>query len=111
MPFITIAGTERFFVEFEESEPERGGDFARAFGGNLRSSIRWTKRVWEGRLDEMSEADYLTFKTDIGDGLHITIDGDAFDASFTGHVLLQEAPYVRRGSGFNVQPAVRIREA
>ena len=48
MAFLTVNGVAVELITFDELEPERAGDWGRAFDNGMYSQLRSSKRRWAG---------------------------------------------------------------
>lgn len=64
----------------------RIGSSTRAFAGNLRSSYRAEKRVWQFTTELMELASWDTLKAAVTLGAHVTCSGDALRGTVTCEV-------------------------
>lgn len=98
MPFLTIGATtvEVLTEGASENEPERGGELARAFSGNLRSTLRYRKRKFQFSTGLITEASYLALVAAVDTGTAHSCSGDALN-NVAGNFVVQlsDGIYVR----------------
>lgn len=115
MSFLSITGFGALEVDSggaNEGEPEEGGEDVRAFAGNLRSVVSWTRRQWEFTTGWLTQADYNSLKAVCANGAQIVCSGDALDnAGITCRVRVHGGPYIDlAGTGFSRQARLTIFE-
>lgn len=116
MSFLVIAGITVPVAEgsFKEAEREKGGSQTRAFAGNLRSTERWNKRVWNLTTALMLDADCSTLKSAVQLGVVVTCSGDALGGSVSCVATIGETDNTSTattdGKGFMRTLALTLRE-
>jgi hypothetical protein len=96
MAFLTIAGTAVDVTDFQEDAPEEIGESVRAFAGNLRTTVRATKRRWKAVTRPMLPADVLALRALFEGGLHVWCGGTALDgATVLCRLTLDSVGYVK----------------
>ena len=80
----------------QTKSPERGGSESRAWGGNLRSTTRWTKRGWQFTSTLLLEADAAAIEALVAPGDYLDCTGDALGgATVSCLVTVGDAPIMR----------------
>jgi len=99
--------------------PEQGGSDSRAYAGNLRSTRRWQKRVWQITTMPIEDALATTIEGLIALGAVVTCGGTALTGSGGGTILCicayTDSPaYLNQdtgdGLGFQRQLTITVRE-
>lgn len=72
------------------SQVERIGSSSRAFAGNLRSSYRAEKRVWQFTTELLELTAWDTLYAAVALGAHVTCSGDALRGTVTCEVEMSQ---------------------
>lgn len=80
------------------TEPERGGADVRAFAGNLRSTVRWTKRQWTVETIWLSASSADAILTAIA-ARPVNVSGDITGGSTVPCVVNFTGGAYRKGAG------------
>lgn len=102
MAFLTIAGNTVVIqtAGATEEAPERGGEVARAFAGNLRSSLRYRKRAWRFTTNPLTQVAYDSLVAASDTGAPVTCSGDALSgASVSCIVQVSGGGYIQNDLG------------
>jgi hypothetical protein len=75
MAAITIGGVNLDLSQFEEGEPIPVGEQSRAFAGNLRNSIRNSKRQFTFEAANTTTTVWESLKTATANRAHVTVIG------------------------------------
>lgn len=91
----------------QNPEPARGGGYSRAFGGGLRSALRWKKPIYERTLAPLLAGPLAVLKA--VDGTIVPIAGDSV-AAVNALVLIVAERHIPDGQtgGFQTEVAVRL---
>lgn len=95
MAFLVIAGITVPVSGVVTKAREQGGLTSRAFAGNLRSTVRWSKRTWVATTKILPEIDALALEAAIADGEFVTCSGDYLGGDVTALVTLGDATAVK----------------
>lgn len=105
MAFLTIAG-QTILVDARstgELAPTEIGAMARAYSGNLRTSIRATKRAWQFQTVEWAQSNIDTFKANCLNGAIVACNGDFNNnVAVNCKVTFLGTAYVPGGGGYRV---------
>lgn len=110
MAFLTIdaVAIDILTESASEQEPERIGDTQRAFSGNLRTTVRARKRVFEFTAGPKTEAAYATLMA-LDDGLPHACSGDAMNgATLSCLVQVNGGEYIADGLSHQRLPQLRL---
>lgn len=102
MAFLTIAAVavDVLTTGARELPPVEVGKSKRAFAGNLRSSMRSTKRMWSFTTGDMTDAQIVTLRTAAPHGSFVTCSGDSLPASAQYEVTYPGATFVESGNPY-----------
>lgn len=113
MSFLTIASTTIPVSTTGASKKgmERVGSSSRAFAGNLRSTVRAEKRVWQFTTKWLTQAEAAVIEALYDNGEFVSCAGDALGATVTCEVTQQDGPLtVVAGGGFKRQLTLILKE-
>lgn len=108
MAFLTFGGRD-WDVVAEDAGGELedvAGRVVRVFSGAVRSSVRTTRATRRFTLYDMTEADFTTLQTAVGNGAPIAITGDAFAGNAS--VRIRDFEYVKDGLTHLVRPTIEV---
>lgn len=113
MPFINVAGTDLDVYEFKEEDSIVEGSADRSWSNLARSNERSEARRWSGRVNEMTQANYETFRAAVRLGKEVNVYGDAIAGATSGAprlcvVRITNVDYVRNGTNFLVEFDIAI---
>jgi hypothetical protein len=117
MAFLTIASIVVPVADgsFKANPREMNGSQSRAYAGNLRSTVRWTKRSWSLTTGLMLSADVVTLENAIIAGTAVSCAGDALGGTVSCVVTLGDEPVISTASNdgltFMRTMALTLREA
>jgi hypothetical protein len=114
LAFLVVAGitVPIALTGATKKAPEKAGAESRAFGGNLRSTTRWTKRNWQFTTKGLLDADAAAIEAAVNPGDFVTCTGDALGgASVSCLVTCGDGPYVKVAGGFRRTLVLTLREA
>lgn len=112
MAFLTIAGVT-YEVERQgarEGTPERIGEEIRAFAGNLLSTVRAEKRVWDYRVPLLSTSARNTLRTAIANGVIVSVSGEQVGAAKDCVVSVEDETPTQEAGTYEYSLRLRIRE-
>lgn len=81
--------------EAQAQEPERGGEDVRAFAGNLRSTVRWTKRSWQVTTVALSAAATAAIRAAIA-ARPVNVSGDLTGGATVSCIVTETGGPFRR---------------